>query len=182
MMTLRAYDLRTRRPRNALQGCPAPTKVDSAHSASLNFQFVIPPEDTFFTASSPTPTPSHAVKFGDAPLCKVVVDRAMTLRAFHLRTRSHRSAVQGRLAPTKVVSDAGVSDGGVALIEARHLRDTAYVGARRPCTALLGHCVRKPNARNGYIQRLTQWRVTSLCGAQWRRRRRRCREGCVLWV
>jgi len=103
-MTLRAYDLRTRRPRNALQGCPAPKKVDSAHSASLNFQFVIPPEDTFFTASSPTPTPSHAVKFGDAPLCKVVIGRAMTSRAFHLRTRCPRSAVQGRLAPTKAVS------------------------------------------------------------------------------
>jgi len=29
---------------------------------------------------------------------------------------------------------------------------------------------------------LTQWRFTVLYGAQWRRRRRRFREGCVLWA
>ena len=85
-------------------------------------------------------------------MCAVVIDRAMMLRAFHVRTRCPRSAVQGRLAPTKAVSDAGVSDGGVDLIEARYLRDTAYVGARRPCTALLGNRVRKPNARNVMVE------------------------------
>jgi len=36
-MTFRAFNLRTRRPRNAVQGRLAPTKVISAHFASLNF-------------------------------------------------------------------------------------------------------------------------------------------------
>jgi len=66
-MTLRAYDLRTRRSRNAGQGRLAPTQVMSAHSASLNFPLSAK-EDTFCTASSPMPTPSRAVNFGDAPL------------------------------------------------------------------------------------------------------------------
>ena len=30
--------------------------------------------------------------------------------------------------------------------------DTAYVGTRRPCTALMGRCVRKWNARNVIAQ------------------------------
>ena len=33
--------------------------------------------------------------------------------------------------------------------------DTAYVGARRPCTALLGHRVRKWNARNVIARTVT---------------------------
>ena len=37
-------------------------------------------------------------------------------------------------------------------MEARHLRDTAYVGARRPCTAFLRQRVRKPNANNVIAQ------------------------------
>jgi len=37
-------------------------------------------------------------------------------------------------------------------MEARHLRDSADVGARRPCTALLRQRVRKPNARNVMAQ------------------------------
>jgi len=51
-------------------------------------------------ASSPTPTPLRAVKFGDAPLCQEVNVSAMTLPDFGLRTRCPRSAVQGCLAPT----------------------------------------------------------------------------------
>ena len=37
-------------------------------------------------------------------------------------------------------------------MEARHLRDSADVGARRPCTALLRQRVRKPNACNVMAQ------------------------------
>jgi hypothetical protein len=77
----------------------------------------------------------------------------MTLRAFHLRTRCPRSSVKSRLAPTQVVSacyEARTS--GVALIKARHLCDTAYVGARRPCTAFMGRRIRKSNARNAIAQ------------------------------
>jgi len=48
-------------------------------------------------------------------------------------------------------------------------------GAPRPeMECLQRHC-----ATNHH---LTQWRVTGLYGAQWRRRRRRCREECVLWA
>jgi len=39
--------------------------------------------------------------------------------------------------------------------EARHLRETAYVGARRPCTALLRQRVRYPNARNVIAETFT---------------------------
>jgi hypothetical protein len=45
-----------------------------------------------FAASSPTPTPLRAIKFGDASLYQASIHRAMTLRAFHLRTRCPRSA------------------------------------------------------------------------------------------
>ena len=45
-----------------------------------------------FATSSPTPTPLRAVKFGDASLYQASIHRAMTLRAFHLRTRCPRSA------------------------------------------------------------------------------------------
>jgi hypothetical protein len=37
-MTLLVFDLRTRRPRNAVPGRLAPSYAVSAHSASLNFQ------------------------------------------------------------------------------------------------------------------------------------------------
>jgi len=40
-MKLRGYDLRTRRPRNAVQGRLALTQVVSAHPAHLNFQCVM---------------------------------------------------------------------------------------------------------------------------------------------
>jgi len=42
----------------------------------------------------------RAVKFGDAPWYYVVNGCAMTLRAYDLRTRRSRNAVEGRLAPT----------------------------------------------------------------------------------
>jgi len=58
------------------------------------------PQKTVFAASSPTPTPSRAVKFVDAPYDWAVIVRSTTLRAFQLRTRFPISAVQGRLAPT----------------------------------------------------------------------------------
>jgi hypothetical protein len=58
-----------------------------------------PPEYTIFAASLLTPTPFHAVKFGDAPCYYAVIGRVMTLRATNLRTRRPNSAVQGRLAP-----------------------------------------------------------------------------------
>jgi len=48
---------------------------------------------------------------------------------------------------------------------------TAYVGARRPCTTLLGRRVHTWSTRNIIAQN----------GAQWRRRRRRGREDCVFW-
>ena len=50
------------------------------------------PRRPVFAASSPTPTPLRAVKFGDASLYQASIHRAMTLRAFHLRTRCPRSA------------------------------------------------------------------------------------------
>ena len=101
-MTSRAFHLRTRCPRSAVQGRLAPTKAVSAHSQSLNFQTssLSDPVDTSFTASSPTPTPLRAAKFSDAPLCQALNVSAMPLRAFGFRMRCPRSAVQGRLAPT----------------------------------------------------------------------------------
>jgi len=39
-----------------------------------------------------------------------------------------------------------------------------------------------PQRRCADIHRLILWRVTELYGAQWRRRRRRCREECVFWT
>jgi len=39
-------------------------------------------------------------------------------------------------------------------------------------------CPQRHRATNHH---LTQWRVTELDGAQWRRRRRRCSEECVFW-
>jgi len=38
-----------------------------------------------------------------------------------------------------------------------------------------------PQRHRASTHHLTQWRVIGLYGAQWRRRRRRCREECVLW-
>jgi len=61
-------------------------------------------QKTVFAASSPTPTPLRAVKFGDAPCRFAAIVCTTTLRAYNLRARRPRSALQGRLAPTQAVS------------------------------------------------------------------------------
>ena len=61
-----------------------------------------PTHETPDDPSSPTPTPSRAVKFGDAPSYQAASDCAMMLRAYHVRMRCPRSAVQGRLAAAYV--------------------------------------------------------------------------------
>jgi hypothetical protein len=39
-----------------------------------------------------------------------------------------------------------------------------------------------PQRHFASFHRIIQWRVTEVYGAQWRRRRRRCTEDCVLWA
>jgi len=67
-MTLRAYDLRTRRPKNRRARPPGvdiggvSQRILRLWTASLS-----DPEDTIFAASSPTPMTMRAVCFDDAP-------------------------------------------------------------------------------------------------------------------
>jgi hypothetical protein len=76
-----------------------------------------------FAASSPTPTPSRAVKFGDA----AASDCATMLRAYHVQTRCPRSALPGRLAA------AYVSDSELPLSENPQTDRQRTQSSRRLC-------------------------------------------------
>jgi hypothetical protein len=69
----------------------------------------------------------------------------------------------------------------VSLVVATHEKDAARRG---PSVGLDGGRLRRfdVDAQPFTAYRLIQWRVTELYGAQWRRRRRRCREDCACWV
>jgi len=82
------------------------------------------PAGTIFTASSPTSTRVRTVKFGDAPSYEAVNGRATTLRTYHVRTRRHRSALQGRLAPTMAVMAHSANCEQWSSAKAHHLRGT----------------------------------------------------------
>ena len=73
-----------------------------------------------FAASSPTSTPLRAVKFANAPCFYAMNGCATTLRAYHLRTRRPRSALQGRMAPTKAVSAHSASLNFQSVRPSRH--------------------------------------------------------------
>jgi len=124
-----------------------------------------------FAASSPTPTPSRAVKFGTRRL-----DCVTMLRAYHVRTRCPRSAVQGRLAA------AYVSDSELPLSE-NQTENSIFAASLMPSTPLravkfgdaplydavnaraMSHC--------GYMI-CGRPAPETLCQAAWRRHRR-CR-------
>jgi hypothetical protein len=177
-------DLRTRCPRSTLQGRLAPAWVVSAHSQSLNFQSCHNNQSTIFAASLQTPTPFHAVKFGDAPRYYAVIGRVTTLQATDMRSRRPRSAVQGRLAPAA---------GGVAQVKC--FRATPLFAVRRRRRHRL--CRRQaplhgasratrpqiscPQGHHATNHRVIAWRVTELYGVKRRRHQQRCREDCVFW-